>query len=405
MHGGVYAAVAPGTRRRPCPYSSTNDDPNDAALKQKADAFVRRGDHDHVQLRAWTQHSAIFIVADEGDFTGNAVTGGWDSPAGCCDSPVLPDGDRRPDGTSDGNAAGRAARAYGGGLVPAVVIPTTGRALRRATSPTTTTRCSGRSRRAWGLGYLGHAADRANAVVHSTPLLSALERGPRPLLRRADAGRHARPPPVLPQRGAVGQTCGRCDNVAMTGVIRVPNDPAATSRAHIGHRAVPVLACAPFRAWSADRRGQAVATAALAHSAVAAGSVRLDVSRRSRSQRGAATCGLAGGNVKHVIYLQFDNTHYTRDRPDVAVRPRADAAPARLPAGQRHAVHQRPHDPDLAHGGRDPRASPASTRTATGQTVSNSYDYYQPDGTPTFTSSFKYWTDVRSTRRTTRCRT
>src|SRR5437667_12098068 len=29
-----------------------------------------------------------------------------------------------------------------------------------------------------------------------------------------------------------------------------------------------------------------------------------------------------------------------------------------------------------------------------GQTVSNSFDYYRNDGTPTFTSSFKYWTDT-----------
>src|ERR671935_279565 len=29
-----------------------------------------------------------------------------------------------------------------------------------------------------------------------------------------------------------------------------------------------------------------------------------------------------------------------------------------------------------------------------GQTVSNSYDYYQNNGIPTFTSSFKYWTDT-----------
>ena len=29
-----------------------------------------------------------------------------------------------------------------------------------------------------------------------------------------------------------------------------------------------------------------------------------------------------------------------------------------------------------------------------GQTVSNSYDYYKANGVPTFTSSFKYWTDT-----------
>ena len=39
-----------------------------------------------------------------------------------------------------------------------------------------------------------------------------------------------------------------------------------------------------------------------------------------------------------------------------------------------------------------------------GQTVSNSYGYFNRRRAPAFTSSFKYWT-TRSTRRTTRCRT
>ena len=59
--------------------------------------------------------SVIFIVSDEGDFTGNTVNGGWDSPAGCCDSPMLPAGD------PDINAAWPGGT-YGGGLVPAIVI-------------------------------------------------------------------------------------------------------------------------------------------------------------------------------------------------------------------------------------------------------------------------------------------
>jgi len=69
--------------------------------------------------RAWTRHSAIFIVADEGDFTGNAVNGGWDSPAGCCDSPVLPAGDPDISASWPGGL-------YGGALVPAVVIDPSG---------------------------------------------------------------------------------------------------------------------------------------------------------------------------------------------------------------------------------------------------------------------------------------
>jgi len=114
MHGGVTAV--PGHPETPCPFGSTNDDANDASLKQKADAFVQSTVQMIMGSPSWRQgQDAIFIVSDEGDFTGNSVTGGWDSPAGCCDSPVLPAGD--PD-----ISAAWPGGVYGGGLVPAVVI-------------------------------------------------------------------------------------------------------------------------------------------------------------------------------------------------------------------------------------------------------------------------------------------
>jgi hypothetical protein len=115
MHGGVYTAVA-GHPETPCPYGSTNDDPNDAALKQKADAFVQSTVEAIMASPSWKEgQDAIFVVSDEGDYTGNAVNGGWDSPAGCCDSPVLPAG------APDVNPAWPGG-VYGGGLVPAVVV-------------------------------------------------------------------------------------------------------------------------------------------------------------------------------------------------------------------------------------------------------------------------------------------
>ena len=81
-----------------------------------------------------------------------------------------------------------------------------------------------------------------------------------------------------------------------------------------------------------------------------------------------AACSLGdGGHVKHVIYVQFDNTHLHARQGQRAVRPRADAAPAVVPAGQRHAPRQRPHDPHLPHGRRHPvvahRRLPGSPRT------------------------------------------
>jgi hypothetical protein len=118
MHGGVYTAVA-GYPETPCPYNTVNDDPADIQLKHNADAFAHGAVTTIMSSRAWTPHSAIFIVADEGDYTGVTANGGWDSPAGCCDSPVLPAGD------PDINAAWPGGL-YGGGLVPAIVIDPSG---------------------------------------------------------------------------------------------------------------------------------------------------------------------------------------------------------------------------------------------------------------------------------------
>jgi hypothetical protein len=109
---------------------------------------------------------------------------------------------------------------------------------------------------------------------------------------------------------------------------------------------------------------------------------------------GASGCQLksAKGAIKHVIYIQFDNTHLTRDNPNV---------PSDL--------EQMPHLLNFMKGNGtvlDKHYTILISHTAggilssltglypdrEGVTVSNSYDYYKPDLTPTFTSAFKYWT-------------
>src|SRR6266704_2296195 len=153
MHGGVNAAI-PGHPETPCPFGSTNDDPNDAALKQKADAFVKSAVATIMSSRAWTSHSAIFIVADEGDFTGNAVNGGWDSPAGCCDSPVLPAGDPDISPSWPGGL-------YGGALVPAVVVDPSGPRHFVSNVPYNHYSMLRTIEDAWNLGELGFTSDHA----------------------------------------------------------------------------------------------------------------------------------------------------------------------------------------------------------------------------------------------------
>jgi phosphatidylinositol-3-phosphatase len=159
MHGGVYTAVD-GHPETPCPYGSTNDDANDAALKQKADAFVKTAVQAIQASPSWKDgQDAIFVVADEGDYTGNKPNGGWDSPAGCCDSPILPAG------AADVNSAWPGG-VYGGGLVPAVVVVNKGGKTGGFVSTTPYNHYSllATVEQLWGLPKLAYAADEAQVT-------------------------------------------------------------------------------------------------------------------------------------------------------------------------------------------------------------------------------------------------
>jgi hypothetical protein len=129
MHGGVYSKVAAdGTDGTPCPYGSTKDDANDAALKQKADEFVKGAVTTITSTTAWkTGRSAIFIITDENDFTGDKTTDGWESAEGCCDSPNLGKGTPflGSNGAPDGNVW--QGGIYGGGKIPAIVMTAKGK--------------------------------------------------------------------------------------------------------------------------------------------------------------------------------------------------------------------------------------------------------------------------------------
>ncbi len=157
MHGGVNVAI-PGHPETPCPFNSANDDPNDIRLKQNADAFVQGAVTTIMSSKAWTSHSAIFIVADEGDFTGNPDNGGWDSPAGCCDSPVLPAGDPDISPSWPGGV-------FGGALVPAIVIDPSGPRHFVSNVPYNHYSMLRTIEDAWNLGELGFTSDHAQVTT------------------------------------------------------------------------------------------------------------------------------------------------------------------------------------------------------------------------------------------------
>lgn len=161
MHGGVYDTVA-GHPETPCPYGTTKDDANDAALKKKGDDWTKQAVTTIMSSRAWTRHSAIVIVTDENDYTGNEPTGGWENADGCCDSPYVGAADPRispdwPGGT------------YGGGLIPAIVVSASGPRHFVDHTPYNHYSLLTTIEDNWGLAHLGHAGDRAGGVVPMWP--------------------------------------------------------------------------------------------------------------------------------------------------------------------------------------------------------------------------------------------
>jgi hypothetical protein len=134
----------------------------------------------------------------------------------------------------------------------------------------------------------------------------------------------------------------------------------------------------------------AVAVAALAAVGIASG--RTDAST-------STSCAIGGssGAIKHVIYLQFDNTHFRRDNPNVASD--LEQMPNLLNFMQGNGtLFTNDHTILISHTAGGILSSLTGLYPdRQGQTVSNSYDYYKATGVPQFTSSFKYWTSPVAT--------
>ncbi|MEA2635926.1 MAG: hypothetical protein QOH92_2693 [Chloroflexota bacterium] len=99
------------------------------------------------------------------------------------------------------------------------------------------------------------------------------------------------------------------------------------------------------------------------------------------------------GPVKHVIYLQFDNTHFNRDRSNVASD--LEQMPHLLNFLKSNGtLFTNDHTILISHTAGGILSSLTGLYPdRQGQTVSNSYDFYPSTKLPRFTSSFKYWTN------------
>ena len=111
-----------------------------------------------------------------------------------------------------------------------------------------------------------------------------------------------------------------------------------------------------------------------------------------------AGCQLSDGPVKHVIYLVFDNTHFLRDRSNVASD--LEQMPHLLNfLTSNGTLLTNDHTILISHTAGGILSSLTGLYPdRQGQTVSNSYFYFNPTSTPAnrpaFSISFKYWTDL-----------
>jgi hypothetical protein len=112
----------------------------------------------------------------------------------------------------------------------------------------------------------------------------------------------------------------------------------------------------------------------------------------------AQLCSLSTGKVQHIIYVQFDNVHFTRDNPNVPSD--LEQMPNLLNFfKQNGTLLTNHHTPLISHTADDILTSLTGVYPSNhGQAVANSFGFFPLPGTSTFfdgfASSFTYWTDL-----------
>jgi hypothetical protein len=101
----------------------------------------------------------------------------------------------------------------------------------------------------------------------------------------------------------------------------------------------------------------------------------------------------AGGKIQHVIYIQFDNAHFTRDNPNVPSD--LEQMPHLLNFIESSGVLlTNHHTPLISHTANDILTSLTGVYPDRhGVPVANSFRYFNPNGTTNLGVSFAYWTD------------
>src|SRR6476469_8406747 len=133
-----------------------------------------------------------------------------------------------------------------------------------------------------------------------------------------------------------------------------------------------------------------VAAAALVGALLPAPSIAQTAAATTAST--TTNCTLSNG-IKHVIYMQFDNTHLFQDRPGVPSD--LEQMPNLLNfLTNNGTLSDNEHTILISHTAGGILSSLTGLYPdRNGITVSNSYRYFKPDGTTASSAAFKYWND------------
>jgi hypothetical protein len=114
---------------------------------------------------------------------------------------------------------------------------------------------------------------------------------------------------------------------------------------------------------------------------------------RASSSGGSCQLSSAKNQIQHVIYVTFDNTHFTRDNPNVPSD--LEQMPTLLNFMESNGVLlSNHHTPLISHTATDILTSFTGVYgDRMGVPVSNSFRYFNPNGTTNLGVSFAYWTD------------
>src|SRR5919109_618807 len=106
------------------------------------------------------------------------------------------------------------------------------------------------------------------------------------------------------------------------------------------------------------------------------------------------TACTVGNGIKHVIYVQFDNTHLFRDRPQFASDLEQMPHLLNFLTGN-GTLSDNEHTILISHtAGGILSSLPGLYPDRNGIPVSNSYRYFTADGNTSSSAAFKYWTDL-----------